>query len=93
MQMSADVFGLPALRPHLYETSGLGAAIDAAVGLRLHPNFETAVREMTRVGQVFDPDPVTHELYDNLYRRVYLKLYERMKPLYKEIRDITGYPQ
>lgn len=93
MQMSADVFGLPAIRPHVYETSGLGAAIDAAVGLQLHRDFETAVREMTRVGQVFDPDPRTHELYENLYRRVYLKLYERLKPLYKEIRDITGYPQ
>jgi len=93
MQMSADIFGLPALRPHVYETSGLGAAIDAAVGLRLHPDFETAVREMTRVGQVFDPDPRTHELYNNLYRRVYLKLYDRLQPLYKEIRDITGYPQ
>jgi sugar (pentulose or hexulose) kinase len=93
MQMSADVFGLPAMRPHVYETSGLGAAIDAAVGLKLHPDFATAVAEMTRVGQVFDPDKTTHELYDNLYRRVYLKLYERLKPLYKEIREITGYPQ
>jgi sugar (pentulose or hexulose) kinase len=77
----------------VYETSGLGAAIDAAVGLKLHPDFATAVAEMTRVGQVFDPDKTTHELYDNLYRRVYLKLYERLKPLYKEIREITGYPQ
>ncbi|MFM7174888.1 MAG: FGGY-family carbohydrate kinase, partial [Caldilinea sp.] len=30
MQLTADIFGLPAIRPHLYETSGLGAAIDAA---------------------------------------------------------------
>ena len=29
MQITADVFGLPAARPRLYETSGLGAAIDA----------------------------------------------------------------
>ena len=93
MQMSADVFGLPALRPHVYETSGLGAAIDAAVGLKLHPDFATAVRAMTHTGRVFDPDRKTHERYDNLYRRVYLKLYDRLKPLYKEIREITGYPQ
>ncbi|MBK8048899.1 MAG: FGGY-family carbohydrate kinase [Anaerolineales bacterium] len=92
MQLTADIFGLTALRPHVYETSGLGAAIDAAVGLKLHPDFPTAVREMTHVGQVFDPDPKTHELYEQLYRRVYLKLYERLKPLYQEIREITGYP-
>ena len=36
MQVTADVFNLPTSRPHLYETSGLGAAIDAAVGLGLH---------------------------------------------------------
>jgi len=92
MQLSADIFGLPAIRPHVFETSGLGAAIDAAVGLKLHPDFDTAVREMTRVGRIFDPDPQARDLYDNLYRRVYLKLYDRLKPLYKEIREITGYP-
>ncbi len=93
MQLSADVFGLPAIRPHVYETSGLGAAIYVAVGLKLHPDFDTAVRAMTRVGRVFDPNPETHALYDALYRKVYLKLYERLKPLYKEIREITGYPR
>ena len=43
VQLTADVFGLPASRPHTHETSGLGAAIDAAVGLGLHPSFEAAV--------------------------------------------------
>jgi sugar (pentulose or hexulose) kinase len=42
MQLTADIFGLPAIRPHVYETSGLGAAIDAAVGLKLHPDFAAA---------------------------------------------------
>jgi sugar (pentulose or hexulose) kinase len=47
---------------------------------------------MTRVRDVFEPDPERHARYDALYRRVYLKLYRRLKPLYKEIRAITGYP-
>ena len=37
IQLTADIFGLPTSRPHTHETSGLGAAIDAAVGLGLHP--------------------------------------------------------
>ncbi|MCO5214286.1 MAG: FGGY-family carbohydrate kinase [Caldilinea sp.] len=90
MQLTADIFGLPAARPHVYETSGLGAAMDAAVGLKLHPDFATAVREMTRAGQVFEPNHRTHVMYDDLYRRIYLKLYERLKPFYKEIREIVG---
>jgi sugar (pentulose or hexulose) kinase len=93
MQITADVFGLPTARPHLYETSGLGAAIDAAVGLRLHPDFETAVGEMTRVGRWFEPALQTHTIYDALYHRVYKQMYKRLKPLYEEIREITGYPE
>ncbi len=92
MQLTADVFGLPAARPHVYEASGLGAAIDAAVGLKLHPSFEAAVGAMTRVGEPFLPRPEPARLYDRLYRRVYLKMYRRLKPLYEEIREITGYP-
>ena len=49
LQLTADIFRLPASRPHVYETSGLGAAIDCAVGLGLHADFPTAVRAMTRV--------------------------------------------
>lgn len=93
MQLTADIFGLPTARPHIYETSALGAAIDAAVGLGLHPDFETAVREMTRLGRVFEPDPGRHRLYDELYHRVYQQMYRRLKPLYDEIREITGYPE
>jgi sugar (pentulose or hexulose) kinase len=93
MQITADIFGLPTSRPHIYETSGLGAAIDLAVGLGLHPDFETAVREMTRVGDVFEPNPETREIYDGLYKRVYRKMYKKLKPLFDEIREITGYPQ
>jgi sugar (pentulose or hexulose) kinase len=92
MQLTADVFGLPAERPHTYETSGLGAAIDAAVGLGLHPDFETAVNAMTRVGDVFHPQADTQKLYERLYREVYLKMYPQLQPLYRKIRDITGYP-
>nr|WP_297403746.1 FGGY-family carbohydrate kinase [uncultured Marinobacter sp.] len=93
MQLTADVFGLPAERPHTYETSGLGAAIDAAVGLGLHPDFETAVAAMTRVGDVFHPQPDTQALYQRLYSEVYIRMYPRLQPLYRKIRDITGYPR
>jgi sugar (pentulose or hexulose) kinase len=92
VQLTADVFGLPAGRPHTYETSGLGAAIDAAVGLGIHPSFEAAVAAMTRVVEVRDPDPSAHATYDALYREVYQRMYPALKPLYEAIRRITGYP-
>jgi sugar (pentulose or hexulose) kinase len=92
MRITADVFGLPAERPHTYETSALGAAIDAAVGLGLYPDFPSAVKAMTRVKEVFEPVAENHRLYDRLYREVYLSIYGRLKPLLKKIHDITGYP-
>ncbi|MGD0006871.1 MAG: FGGY-family carbohydrate kinase, partial [Anaerolineaceae bacterium] len=88
MQITADIFGLPASRPHVYEASGLGAAIDAAVGAGIHPDFETAVKEMTHLGETFEPDPKVHEIYDQLYGQVYLKMYDRLKPLYKKMGGI-----
>lgn len=92
LQIAADVFGLPAARPHLYETCGLGAAIDAAIGLNLHKDFDSAVSAMTRIGELFEPDTQNHRLYDDLYKGVYLQMYPRLKPLYERIREITGYP-
>ncbi len=92
MQLTADIFGLPASKPHVYEASGLGAAIDAAVGLGLHPDFESAVSQMTRTSLIFEPIAANHQIYDELYNRVYCKMYRRLKPLNEQIRSITGYP-
>ena len=89
MQLTADIFGLPTSRPHIYETSGLGAAIDAAVGLGLHPDFTSAIKAMTHLGETFTPDPKNHAVYDELYHQVYLQLYDRLRPLYERIRNIA----
>jgi len=88
MQITADVFGLPATRPHTHETSGLGAAIIAAVGSGLHPDYETAVAEMTRTGGSFEPIPANRRLYDALFREVYEKMYGRLQPLYRSLNRI-----
>ena len=47
---------------------------------------------MTHVGDLFEPDAQNHEIYDALYRRVYKQMYPKLKPLYEEIQEITGYP-
>jgi sugar (pentulose or hexulose) kinase len=92
MQITADIFDLPAQRPHTYETSALGAAIDAAVGLGFYPDFSKAVAAMTRTSQVFEPIPANRDLYQALFEKVYRKMYRHLKPIYDDIRAITGYP-
>lgn len=90
MQLTADIFGLPTSRPHVYEASGLGAAIDAAVGLGLHPDFTAAIGAMAHPGAKFEPDPTTHQVYNDLFTNVYLKMYDHLKPLYDELNKING---
>ena len=92
MQITADIFGLAAERPHTFETSGLGAAINAAVATGLYPDYETAIDRMTHPGAVFTPIAANVQIYEQIYRQVYRKLYGKLGPLYKSIRAITGYP-
>jgi len=89
MQLTADVFGMTASRPHLYEASGLGAAMGAAVGVKIHPDFKTAAVEMTHMGERFEPNSKTSQIYDELYHQVYLKMYNRLRPLYRSLRRIS----
>ena len=93
MQITADIFGMAVQRPHTYETSGLGAAINAAVGVGLYESYEKAVLAMTHGGDIFTPNLANQKIYNELYQNVYQKMYYRLSPLYKAIRKITGYPK
>jgi len=93
MQITADIFGLTVQRPHTSETSIVGAGINAAVGLGFYPGFDAAVAAMTRVGGVFTPINENRQIYEEIYRRVYLKMHGRLLPLYRQVQAITGYPE
>jgi len=93
MQITADVFGKTTEKPHTYETSALGAAITAAVGMKLYPDFETAIKEMTRISEVYEPIAQNQEIYEKLFNQVYQKMYGKLKPLYNKIRSIINYPE
>lgn len=92
MQITADIFGLTVERPHTFETSGLGAAIAAAVGVGCYADFTSAVSSMTHAGKSFEPQLEHHRVYDALYKNVYRKMYSGLRPTYRAIKSITGYP-
>jgi len=75
MQITADIFGMTVERPHTFETSGLGAAIAAAVGAGIYPDFRSAVASMTHMGDSFTPVAEHQRVYNQLYERVYRKMY------------------
>ncbi|MBS62214.1 FGGY-family carbohydrate kinase [Salinisphaera sp.] len=90
MQILANVFALPAERAHTHETSGLGAAINAAVGLGWYADHASAVRAMVHDGARFEPEPEAVAVYERLYRQVFTGLYKRLKPAFIRIREALG---
>ena len=92
-QISADIFNRPLVRGKTTETSGLGAAIVTAAGVGLYPSIREAMGNMVNYGTTFEPNPGHAAIYKELFKRVYLKIYPSLKHVYKEIKDITGYPE
>ncbi|MGI9287582.1 MAG: FGGY-family carbohydrate kinase [Pseudomonadales bacterium] len=93
MQITADIFGMEVARPHTYETSGLGAAIAAAVGAGVYPDFGTATRHMTHIRDSFVPNAENRRTYDRLYSDVYRNMYRGLKSSYQAIQAITAQSQ
>jgi sugar (pentulose or hexulose) kinase len=91
-QITADIFNKPVRRGELYEATGLGNAMVSMVGMKVHPDFETAVNNMIRLSDEFIPQKENVQLYNRLYKEVYLKLYDKIKPLLKNIQEIVDYP-
>ncbi len=92
-QISADIFNLPLVRGKTTETSGLGAAIVTAAGAGIHNSIDEAIKKMVHYDTEFKPDPGNVEIYSKLYKQVYQKVYKSLRPLYRNIQDITGYPE
>lgn len=91
-KITADIFNLPIEKGHTHETSGLGAAMLVAKGLNVYASLKQAVKGMVQTGKTFHPDSDNVKMYQALYSKVYQKMYLALKPLYKQIRNITGYP-
>lgn len=92
-QITSDIFNLPVYRGETHESSGLGAAIDAFVGLGSYNTFSEAVKNMVRYGRIFNPKLENVEIYEELFKKVYSHMYPHLKPLYGKIRDVIGYPE
>jgi sugar (pentulose or hexulose) kinase len=88
LQIAADMFGVPVTRAQTHETSGLGAAICAFVGLKHFNSFEDAVAKMVHHGKTFAPNAQNHGFYKNFYEKIYSKTYQKLKPLYKRIKQL-----
>ena len=88
-QITANMVGLPVRRVQTYETSGLGSSLVGFLGLNEFESYEEAIESMIHHDIEFTPEPETFRIYDDLFQKVYRKIYHRLKPLYREIRNIN----
>jgi autoinducer 2 (AI-2) kinase len=63
-QIMADMFGLPVYLPRVKETTSLGAAFCALVGLQEYRTLGEASRTLAQWDQVIEPDPAGVRHYD-----------------------------
>jgi autoinducer 2 (AI-2) kinase len=75
-QIVADTLGLPVRIPVVKESTALGAAILAGVGVGLYADAAAAAREIVAFERTFAPVPDASAAYDGLYER-WLELYRR----------------
>ena len=84
MQIAADIFNMPINKPHTSETSGLGAAMCAAVAMGVYPDLPSAVRAMTRTDKVFYPNSLNARFYQRCYQTVYKPWLQSLVQLYAQ---------
>jgi xylulokinase len=89
MQIVADVFDRPARRTTVNDAAGLGAAICAAVGHGIYPDWGRATAAMVAVGDEFAPDARSARAY-HMINEVYAGLTTFADPLFRWMADGLG---
>jgi sugar (pentulose or hexulose) kinase len=84
MHIVADVFDRPARRAAVSDAAGLGAAICAAVGHGIYPNWDQATAAMVSAGDEFSPDPRAARAYRQV-NTVYAALATFTDPLFRSM--------
>lgn len=85
MQIFADVFAMPCYRNKVNNAAGIGAAICAAVGSKIYPDFKTAVAHMVNIKNHYEPNFENTKLYNDIENNIYRPIKNYSDPINKEI--------
>lgn len=86
-QIFADVLGIPVTTATAQETGALGAAIAAAVGLSLFPDYAQAVARMAAPHKTFTPNPAMQAHYRERYA-LYRDLTRALGPFWTKLESM-----
>jgi sugar (pentulose or hexulose) kinase len=82
-QIKADVTGLQVNVPAITETTALGAAFLALVGIGAYATLSEASEHIVKIRECIEPDPRTQSTYTESYER-YRQTYFALLPLFEE---------
>lgn len=89
LQIKADIFGVPFVRPRITEGSPLGAAMLAGLATGVYRSAAEAVSVFVKPDRRFEPDARRHEIYRE--RAALLRqLYPTLRPLLRELSGRQG---
>ncbi|NQT18215.1 MAG: xylulokinase, partial [Planctomycetes bacterium] len=84
LQIKADIFGVPFIRPRITECGILGAAILAGASTGVFADAAEGVAQFVQQERIFEPDAKRHETYRDLHDK-YRRLYPALKDLLGEL--------
>ncbi|PRY39716.1 FGGY-family carbohydrate kinase [Umezawaea tangerina] len=90
-QIFADVFARPVRRTRMSDAAGLGAAICAAVGSGIHPDWNTAIRAMASTTDLTTPTTDGIHAYASIAPR-YARITEFTDPLFTALATTEDHP-
>lgn len=88
LQINADITGLVILVPEIIEGSLLGNAILSAVGIKLFPDVNRAVKSMVRINRKIKPRLNFSKRYQKYYV-IYKKLLKEMREVFCQLDDLA----
>lgn len=86
-QITADIFNKPVSRIQSFECSTLGCAMSAFIAAGEFKSKEEAAEAMVHQSVEFVPNPANVEKYKYLYEHAYIKMYPKLKGIYKDIKQ------
>lgn len=88
-QIVADINGKKVTRAHTAEATNLGAGILAAYAAGWYPSVRDAANAMTSTERSFEPDDKTHQIYDRLFKEVYVGLFPAVQKSIDRLTELT----
>jgi len=87
-QIVCDVFGEKIIKPSVSDAS-YGAALLAGVGAGMFADVKDAINKCSKIEKVYDPNTENKETYNKMFE-VYLDIHDKLKDIYKKIKEYTA---